>query len=282
MKRSKILLVDDHESFIKIIAARLQIAGYDVISASDPLDGLSLAVNEKPDLITLDVMMPTLNGYEFLAELRNSGVQTRVIMVTAEASVNSIVHFIKGGACDYLVKPISPIELERRIKKALMIDSSLNTKVLNLPPIVQEIIRKTQINSSFSLSRLHPEVVYKCDQLFTFGHYNEAIFCAFRLVEERVRELANGRHEDVGVKLVSLALGSANPAIELSEIPAEQDSAHALFRGAIGYFKNPRSHRTVGEPSDEEAFEALAFASLLIRLLEEAALRSLEKEAIAD
>lgn len=97
-----------------------------------------------------------------------------------------------------------------------------------------------------------------------------AVFQAFRLVEEKVRVRAGASDNDIGVVLISKAMNPNAPQIKFSDIAAEQEGYHSLFRGAIGAFKNPGSHRTVGHSDAKRVVELLAFSSLLLKLLDDA------------
>jgi uncharacterized protein (TIGR02391 family) len=92
-----------------------------------------------------------------------------------------------------------------------------------------------------------------------------------RTVEEEVRFRISADSTDIGVALITKAFRPTSPLIEVSSVPAEQESAYYLFRGAIGSFKNPLSHRSLGIFDPMKTFECLALASLLMRMLDEAA-----------
>jgi uncharacterized protein (TIGR02391 family) len=117
---------------------------------------------------------------------------------------------------------------------------------------------------------LHPRITDKCSALYGAGEFDSAVFSAFRAVEEHLRQRLGAAATDLGVMLVSTAFGQKDPRLFVSDVPAEQESIHALFRGAIGAFKNPLSHRSVGHSDPARVFELLALASLLLRTIDEA------------
>jgi uncharacterized protein (TIGR02391 family) len=122
-----------------------------------------------------------------------------------------------------------------------------------------------------SISLLHPLVVQRCEGHFRNQNFDDAIFNAMKLVEEEVRTRVHAEPTDVGVNLITKAMKATppeRPLIVFSKVTAEQDAAHALFRGAIGSFKNPHSHRFIGVSDPFKAFECLALASLLLRMLD--------------
>ena len=120
-----------------------------------------------------------------------------------------------------------------------------------------------------SLALLHPKIVDKCQLLFENGLYDEAIFNAMKVVEEEIRSITSSDPTDIGVSLITKVMRTEPPLIEFRPIQAEQESAYFLFRGAIGSFKNPLSHRFLQTSDPVKTFECLALASLLMRMLDE-------------
>jgi DNA-binding response OmpR family regulator len=93
--------------------------GYRAITAADGASGLRRAMEEKPDLILLDVMMPKLDGYEVCAELRRLANPVPILMLTAKGQIEDRVSGLDAGADDYLVKPFSTEELLARVRALL-------------------------------------------------------------------------------------------------------------------------------------------------------------------
>jgi len=113
-----ILIVEDDESMRELMTARLE-SKFDVICAVDGKAALEIVSNRTVDLIVSDVMMPRLNGYEFVREIRNMGLQTPVIMATAKQNFDDKKDGFSVGADDYMVKPINFDELIWRIDALL-------------------------------------------------------------------------------------------------------------------------------------------------------------------
>lgn len=134
------------------------------------------------------------------------------------------------------------------------------------------VLRHHRIAPLFdAVSLLHPLVVQKCEGHFKNQNFDDAIFNAMKLVEDQVRTRAHADLTDVGVNLISKAMSpGGNSKIRFSKVTPEQEAAQALFRGAIGSFKNPQSHRFVGVSDPFKTFECLALASLLLRMLDDA------------
>jgi two-component system, OmpR family, alkaline phosphatase synthesis response regulator PhoP len=114
-----ILLVEDEEGLIITLTDRLQSEGFDVTSANDGKKGFDAAISGHFDLIILDVMMPKKNGYDVARDLRQKGIQTPILMLTAKGETIDKVLGLKLGADDYLTKPFEVIELLARVEALL-------------------------------------------------------------------------------------------------------------------------------------------------------------------
>ena len=116
--RSVVLVADDDRDILDLLAFRLGRAGYEVVSASDGEEALRLAVERKPDLAVLDVMMPKLDGYEVTRRMRadESTKRIPVILLTARVQEHDVARGFEVGADDYMKKPFSPAELRARVQ----------------------------------------------------------------------------------------------------------------------------------------------------------------------
>ena len=115
----KVLLVEDEEGLIITLTDRLQSEGFEVSAARDGAAGLDLASTRSFDLIILDVMLPKKNGYDVCRDLRQKGINTPVLMLTAKGETIDKVLGLKLGADDYLTKPFEVLELLARIEALL-------------------------------------------------------------------------------------------------------------------------------------------------------------------
>jgi DNA-binding response OmpR family regulator len=113
-----ILVVEDEPTVREVVARYLQREGYAVSTASDGEEGLRLAVELRPDLLVLDLMLPGLDGLEVCRQLRTT-LQTPVVMLTAKGEDHDVVLGLGLGADDYIRKPFSPVELVARVKAVL-------------------------------------------------------------------------------------------------------------------------------------------------------------------
>jgi DNA-binding response OmpR family regulator len=114
----KILVVDDKLELRTLLKSYLAQEGFEVVTAGDGQDALFVARGEKPDLILLDIMMPDMNGYEFM-RAHNREADTPVILLTAKLDENDKVLGLELGADDYVTKPFSPRELTARVRAVL-------------------------------------------------------------------------------------------------------------------------------------------------------------------
>lgn len=115
----KILIVDDEQSIVTLLQYNLEKAGYQVISAMDGESALQKAVNENPDLMVLDIMIPKMDGIEVCKKLREEKVMTPILMLTAKDDEFDKVLGLELGADDYMTKPFSPREVVARVKAIL-------------------------------------------------------------------------------------------------------------------------------------------------------------------
>lgn len=111
--RLRVLVIDDEPDVLLLCRVNLSLAGMDVFEASDGESGIGIAVREGPDVIVLDVMMPRMDGFTVLKELkrRPSTAVIPVIMLTAKAQQEDQIQGWAAGVADYVTKPFSPGEL---------------------------------------------------------------------------------------------------------------------------------------------------------------------------
>jgi two-component system, OmpR family, response regulator MtrA len=120
-QRPLILVADDDEDILALIEVRLELGGYDVVTARNGAEALRKAQEQLPDLAVLDVMMPGLNGYEVTRELRRLDATSTmpVILLTALAQESDVARGLAAGADDYVKKPFDARDLRTRVQRLL-------------------------------------------------------------------------------------------------------------------------------------------------------------------
>jgi DNA-binding response OmpR family regulator len=114
-----VLVADDDEDILELVAFRLGRAGYRILTASDGEQALRIALDEHPDLAVLDVMMPRLTGLEVTERIRAEGGLMPIVLLTARVQDADVARGFEAGADDYIKKPFSPQELGARVQAIL-------------------------------------------------------------------------------------------------------------------------------------------------------------------
>ena len=115
MKQFRVLVVDDEQRILNFLSSKLKVSGYEVLTAGNGVEALEQVQAQEPDLVVLDIMMPKMDGFETLKELRSFSSVPLIILSAKDSNADKI----KGldlGADDYLAKPFSPDELIARIE----------------------------------------------------------------------------------------------------------------------------------------------------------------------
>jgi DNA-binding response OmpR family regulator len=115
----RILIVEDEDAILIPLADNLRLEGYEVTTASDGVRGLSLALEKRPDLLILDIMLPGMDGFEVCRRVRQAAVTIPILMLTAKSQEIDKVLGLELGADDYVTKPFSPRELLARVRALL-------------------------------------------------------------------------------------------------------------------------------------------------------------------
>ena len=113
-----ILIVDDEKRLVSLVESYLTQEGYRVATAYNGKEALAVAKKENPDLIILDIMMPEMNGYDFM-HVHRAEHDTPIIMLTAKVEDDDKIIGLELGADDYVVKPFKPRELMARVRNVL-------------------------------------------------------------------------------------------------------------------------------------------------------------------
>ena len=161
---AKILVVDDHPSNIKVLRARLEAEGHEVLEALNGVDALDIVTQQKPDLVLLDIMMPGMDGYEVCRRIKEQKCTdfVPVIMVTARTETEAIVNGLEQGADEYITKPFEPLELMARVKSMLRIRQMYLENTYLRQEIVQKHHFDNVIGQSPAMEKLYailPKVI---------------------------------------------------------------------------------------------------------------------------
>ena len=143
----RILVIEDEAKTAKFLKKGLGEAGFVVDIADDGLDGLEFAKNFDFDLIILDIMLPSLNGWQVLTQLRQAGRTTQVLFLTARDAIDERVRGFELGADDYLVKPFAFSELLARVRSRLRRMSSRPQDVLRMADLEIDLLRHRAVRA---------------------------------------------------------------------------------------------------------------------------------------
>lgn len=144
----RILVVDDEVALNQLVSTNLMLEGYDVLAAYDGAEALRIMQADEPDLVVLDVMMPDMDGFEVLQQIRSFST-VPVIMLTARIRIADKVKGLTSGADDYVAKPFSMEELLARIEAVLRRAAGSQTQ-----PKVQEVLSRGPLRANVSEHRV--------------------------------------------------------------------------------------------------------------------------------
>jgi len=138
----KILVIEDNPSALRLIGYTLEQEGYQVIAATNGLEGMRRAQGEEPDLIILDIMLPGIDGFEICHRLRAEPgtAQLPVLMLSAKIQETDKATGLKVGADDYLTKPADPSEIISRVQTLL-------AKTKQTPAVQEEDNGQTEVET---------------------------------------------------------------------------------------------------------------------------------------
>ena len=135
----KILIIEDEYNLADAIASMLKSKKYDVLIKTDGEDGLDEALTDVYDLIILDVMLPHINGFQILKELRKEMINSKIIMLTAKNTIDDKMIGFNNGADDYLTKPFHMEELLARVNVQLRKNNNNKIDIIELGDILLNI-----------------------------------------------------------------------------------------------------------------------------------------------
>lgn len=129
----QILVIEDNKKALDLITAFFTDQGFAIATARDGREALDLMADQSPDLILLDIMMPRMDGYQFITTVRRTS-NVPIIMLTAKRNEEDVVRGFELGADDYLTKPFRMRELLMRVKAVLRRSAALSSAEPSIPP----------------------------------------------------------------------------------------------------------------------------------------------------
>lgn len=200
---TQVLIVDDEAPIREMVRMALEMNGYACLEAGDAVTAHSAIVDQHPDLVLLDWMMPTTSGVELLRRLKRDQATAKVpvIMLTARSEEDNKIHGLEAGADDYITKPFSPRELVARINALLRRsdfgskDEALDFGELKLDPVSHRVYVGEQLlemgPTEYRLLHffmVHPERVYNRSQLLD-QVWGGNVYIEERTVDVHIRRL---------------------------------------------------------------------------------------------
>ena len=220
MSEATILIVDDEAAIRDMVSITLDLAGFSSISASDAREAHISVIDNKPDLVLLDWMLPGGSGIELARRLRRDEITSSlpIIMLTAKATEDNKVQGLSEGVDDYITKPFSPRELVARIKTVLrrangrQKDKALQVFDLLLAPTSHRIsIEDKPLEMGPTEFRLLKFFMLNQEKVFSRDHIQDAVWGVNVYLEERTI--------DVHIRRLRKALSSIeNTAIDYAKL----------------------------------------------------------------
>jgi two-component system response regulator VicR len=232
--KKKVLIVEDEQNIVDILRFNLQRAGYDTAEAYDGEDGLAKAIQENPDLILLDVMLPKMIGFDVCKTLRAQGNNVPVIILTAREEESDKVLGLEIGADDYITKPFSMRELIARvganIRRTAISAPAAASAAAAAMPISGDLAINTDSHQVFRAGKAI-ELTQREYELLTFlaSHPNK-VYARIDLMEQ----VWNYGYVGDDARTVDVTVRRLREKIE--EDPS--DPAYILTRRGVGYYFN--------------------------------------------
>jgi two-component system OmpR family response regulator len=195
---ARILTIEDDEVTAREIAAELQGAGNQVECTSDGSIGLARALAGGYDAITLDRMLPGMDGLQVVSELRRAGVGTPVLMISALSDVDARVRGLRAGGDDYLTKPFAPEELAARVEVLLRRGAGVRETALRVGDLELDLIARSARRSGVALDLLPLE--FRLLE-YLMRHAGQV------LTRTMIFETVWGYHFDPGTNVIDVHIG---------------------------------------------------------------------------
>jgi diguanylate cyclase (GGDEF)-like protein len=196
-----VLIADDDSDIRRFVEINLRLEGFETISAADGEDAYKVAIEEGPDLVLMDVMMPGIDGFELCQRLRTDPrtATTSIIMLTAKSLSADKVVGLTAGADDYMIKPFDPLELVARVKSTLRRARQMRevNPLTGLPGnaiITQELQRRLDADEPFALMHVDLNDFKAFNDFYGFARGDTVL----KLVSKILREASRGSDPRAG------------------------------------------------------------------------------------
>jgi two-component system OmpR family response regulator len=202
----RVLVIEDDATTSSAITKQLSASKYDTVCVADGLEGLERATREYFDVITLDRMLPGLDGLQLVSRLRDRSISTPVLMISALSDVDQRIAGLRAGGDDYLVKPFSAQEMVARIEVLIRRSaSSAGDSIVRSGDIEMNLVKRTVLLAGKPLRLPHMEF-----RLLEFLVRNAGKIVSRRLIFEQVW----GYYFDPGANLINVHIGRLRKKID--------------------------------------------------------------------
>ena len=196
-RRPVVLVVDDDRNLRTIIGTNLEIAGFDIISASDGPTALALLDDQLPDVVVLDIMMPLMDGYTTLSKIRRHASASHVpVIVLTGRDESDPVKSLEAGADDFIAKPFSPQEMLARVRakvRRAAVDSSLQplTRLPGNIAIEHEVRRRFEAREAWAVIYADLDNFKAFNDAYGFVRGDDAIRLVASTIAEAIKRVGH-------------------------------------------------------------------------------------------
>jgi two-component system OmpR family response regulator len=209
---ARILVIEDDEQTSREIQTELSLHGHAVVTASDGNMALDLATRESFDVVTLDRMLPGLDGLSVVAKLRERRIMVPVLMISALSDVDERIAGLRAGGNDYMIKPFAPNEMAMRVEVLLRrYQDEAEPVVLRAGPIELDLVRRTATAYGDPVRLLHMEF-----RLLEFLMRNQGDIVSRRIIFEQVW----GYYFDPGANLINVHIARLRKKLDRPGSPS--------------------------------------------------------------
>ncbi|MBC2326303.1 response regulator transcription factor [Listeria booriae] len=205
---TSILIADDEKEIVDLVKLYLQNEGYTILQAYDGAQVWDMVQKETLDLVVLDIMMPEMDGLEVCRLMRQEGITTPILMLSAKAEDNDKIMGLLTGADDYMVKPFNPLELSVRVKAILRRVQMMNKEQLGSTQGNQLVLGPIVVDRELHTVMVHEKELHlttsEFDILFLLANEPGRVFSSELIFERIWQEKALGASKTVMVHISNL------------------------------------------------------------------------------